>query len=229
MKSIIRFVASMFALSTCATAQTATIPAAEFERKLAAPKVQLLDVRTDREYQDGHLKNSLQANWLDQKEFAGRTRHLDKSAPVMVYCASGGRSAAAMQWLEARGFKDISNLDGGISSWKMAGKEVVAPAAAAEMTVADFNAAVREGTVLVDVGAAWCPPCRRMKPVLNSLQQELAGAFKLVKIDGAKDIAVMKQLRSEVLPTFIVFKNGTETWRKQGIVSQADLKAALAQ
>jgi hypothetical protein len=39
----------------------------------------------------------------------------------------------------------------------------------------------------------------------------------------------MKQLRSEVLPTFIVFKNGTETWRKQGIVSQADLKAALAQ
>jgi thioredoxin-like negative regulator of GroEL len=68
-----------------------------------------------------------------------------------------------------------------------------------------------------------------MEPVLERLQQEAAAAFKLVKVDGGKDTAVMKQLRAAVLPTFVVFKDGKETWRKQGIVSLADLQAALAQ
>ncbi|MCF7673882.1 MAG: thioredoxin fold domain-containing protein [Akkermansiaceae bacterium] len=229
MKSIIRLLASILVISSCATARTESVAVAEFERKLAEPKVQLLDVRTAREYERGHLKSSLQANWLDQKEFAERTQHLDKSVPVLVYCASGGRSAAAMKWLETQRFENVINLKGGISGWKMAGKKVVAPVAAAAMTVADFKAAVQAGTVLVDVGAAWCPPCKKMEPVLKSLQQESGVSFNLVKVDGATDIAVMKQLRAEVLPTFVVFKNGKETWRKQGIVSLADLKAALAQ
>ena len=134
-----------------------------------------------------------------------------------------------MEWLKAQGFGDVSNLKGGISGWKRAGKPVVAVAAAAEMTLADFTAATQAGTVLVDVGAAWCPPCKKMEPVLDRLQQEAAAAFKMGKLDGDKDTSVMKQLRAAVLPTFVVFKDGNETWRKQGIVSLADLQAALAQ
>jgi len=229
MKSIICILPFILAIFSCAKEEAGTIAAAEFEQKMAEPKAQLLDVRTAEEYEKGRLKNSLQADWLDQKQFAERVAHLDKSAPILVYCASGGRSAAAMQWLKAQGFANVSNLKGGYAGWKMAGKPVVAAAATAEMTLADFNAAIQAGTVLVDVGAAWCPPCKRMEPVLDALQQELTGAFKLVKVEGGKDLAVMKQLRSEVLPTFVVFKNGKETWRKQGIVSLADLKAALAQ
>ena len=229
MKSILRLLPLILVLFSCSKAETGTIAAAEFEAKMAEPKAQLLDVRTAEEYGKDHLKNSMQADWLDKAQFAERVAHLDKSAPVLVYCASGGRSAEAMQWLKAQGFGDVSNLKGGISGWKRAGKPVVAAAAAAEMTIADFNAATQAGTVLVDVGAAWCPPCKKMEPVLDLLQQEPAAAFKLVKVEGGQDIAVMKQLRAEVLPTFVVFKDGKETWRKQGVVSLADLKAALAQ
>jgi rhodanese-related sulfurtransferase len=230
MKSMIRFLAPILLVSSCTlAAETGSVPAAEFARKMAEPKVQLLDVRTASEFDRGRLKDSLQANWLDQKEFADRTQHLDKSVPILVYCASGGRSAQAMEWLKTQGFEQVTNLKGGLADWKMAGLSVVSAVAATEMTVADFNAAIQTGTVLVDVGAAWCPPCRKMEPVVKSLQQEPAAAFKLVKVDGGKDIAVMKQLRSAVLPTFVVFKNGKETWRKQGIVSRADLKVALAQ
>jgi rhodanese-related sulfurtransferase len=229
MKSILRLLPLIFVMFSCSKAETGSVAAAEFEAKMAEPKAQLLDVRTAEEYGKDHLKNSLQADWLVKEQFAQRVAHLDKAAPVLVYCASGGRSAQAMEWLKAQGFGDVTNLKGGIAGWKVAGKPVEAVAAAAEMTLADFTAAIQAGTVLVDVGAAWCPPCKKMEPVLERLQQEAAAAFKLVKVDGGKDTAVMKQLRAAVLPTFVVFKDGKETWRKQGIVSLADLQAALAQ
>ena len=220
---------SSVALSeTESVAQTGgTISVAAFEQKLKTPGIQILDVRTAGEYQGGHFNNSLQANWLDQKEFADRVQHIDKSKPVLVYCASGVRSAEAMNWMKQNGFSDVSNLRGGISAWRMEGKPLESKAAREELSMAAFAASTKTGTILVDIGAEWCPPCVKMEPVLQQLQKEKGNQFNLVKVDGGIDIEVMKQLRSEGLPTFIVFKNGKETWRKQGIVDYATLAAAI--
>lgn len=219
---------SLIALACNVNSQTGVIPAAEFEKKLSQPKVQVLDVRTAQEYQSGHLKNALQANWLDKEQFADRTQYLDKSQPVLIYCASGVRSGQAMQALMQQGFKEVYNLGGGLSSWKMAGKPVVAEAPPAEMSLQVFQSMVKGAKIaLVDIGAEWCPPCRKMEPVLQQLQQNLKGSFSLIRVDGGNDITVMKSLNFVALPTFIVFKNGKETWRKQGITSYDELKAAL--
>lgn len=220
---------SSVALSeTESVAQTGgTISVAAFEQKLKTPGIQILDVRTAGEYQGGHFNNSLQANWLDQKEFADRVQHIDKSKPVLVYCASGVRSAEAMNWMKQNGFSDVSNLRGGISAWRMEGKPLESKAAREELSIAAFTASTKTGTILVDIGAEWCPPCVKMEPVLQQLQKEKGNQFNLVKVDGGIDIEVMKQLRSAGLPTFIVFKNGKETWRKQGIVDYATLAAAI--
>lgn len=104
-----------------------------------AEPVQLLDVRTAAEYQRGHLKNTLQADWLDKKQFAERTEHLDKLKPILVYCASGVRSGEAMKWLAAKGFTNVANLKGGLSAWKMDGKPLEEVNAPAEMLVSNFN------------------------------------------------------------------------------------------
>jgi thioredoxin-like negative regulator of GroEL len=53
------------------------------------------------------------------------------------------------------------------------------------------------------------------------------GKFKLVKVDGGIDINVMKAQKVETLPVFIIYKNGKETWRKQGVVELSELKANL--
>ena len=204
-----------------------TISVAAFEQKMKTTGIQILDVRTVGEYHGGHFNNSLQANWLDQKEFADRVQHIDKSKPVLVYCASGIRSAEAMNWMKQNGFIDVSNLRGGISAWRMEGKPLESKASREELSKAAFNASTQTGTILVDIGAEWCPPCVKMEPVLQQLQKEKGTQFNLVKVDGGIDIEVMKLLRSEGLPTFIVFKNGKETWRKQGIVDYATLAAAI--
>jgi thioredoxin-like negative regulator of GroEL len=82
-------------------------------------------------------------------------------------------------------------------------------------------------TILVDFGATWCPPCKKMEPVLATLQQKAAGKYNLVKIDGGVHLTIMQQLKVEALPTFIIYKNGKEVWRKQGIVNLEEFMGLL--
>lgn len=206
------------------------IPADEFARRLNIKETQLLDVRTTGEYQSGHLKNSLQADWLDKVQFADRTRYLDKNKPLLVYCASGVRSAAAAKWFLNNGFTNVQNLQGGLTSWKLAGRPVDAAVTQLQMGVDTYNQLIRSNkVVLVDFGAQWCPPCKKMEPVLQQLQKDLPYQFKLVKVDGGNDLEVMKVQNVAAIPVFIIYKNGKETWRKQGVVDLMELKQKLTQ
>lgn len=201
---------------------------AEFEKRINTRQPQLLDVRTAGEYQSGHIKNSLQADWLNKEQFTDRIKYLDKNKPLLVYCASGVRSGAAAKWLLENGFTDVQNLKGGMVSWKLEGKPVEAVDAKTQLTVEQYKELSKSGDiVLVDFGAEWCPPCKKMEPVLQQLQKELAGKFKLVKVDGGIDINVMRSQKVETLPVFIIYKNGKEIWRKQGVVDLSELKASL--
>jgi len=214
-------------------AQTSTnnpqaLNAAAYKEAIAAKNIQVLDVRTATEFNGGHIKHALQANWLDPKEFADRTQHLDKNLPVYVYCQAGGRSASAQSALEAKGYKVI-NLEGGMSNWKMNGFPVEGAGNKVQMRVEDFDKTIASNKiVLVDIGADWCPPCRKMLPVLETLKQKPAAPFYFLAVDGGEDIEVMKSLKSEGLPTFILFKNGKEAWRHEGLVTLEEFNAALS-
>lgn len=95
----------------------------DFEKGVKKTNVQVLDVRTNAEYQSGHLKNAVLADWNNQEEFVKKVQTLIKSKPVYTYCLVGGRSAAATKWLTSKGYK-VYNMDGGIAAWKRAGKPV---------------------------------------------------------------------------------------------------------
>lgn len=233
MKPLIQYVfVLIIAFSSCDSIaqQKLSITVTEFESKWQTGSYQLLDVRTTGEYKAGHLKNSLQADWLNKQQFEERTRHLNKSKPVLVYCASGVRSEQAAKWLLKQGFTEVFNLKGGTSAWQIAGRQLEADVVTEQMTVSLFQQKIQtEGIVLVDIGAEWCPPCKKMEPVINQLQAELAGKFKLVKVDGGNDIEVMKHIKADALPTFIIYKNGKEIWRDFGIISKEVLQAKIVQ
>lgn len=204
-----------------------TITAAAFKQAISSQAVQVLDVRTANEFNGGHIQHALQANWMDKNEFADRTQHLDKSQPVYVYCQAGGRSASAQSFLVEKGFK-VFNLEGGMSNWKMNGFPVEGAGTVAQMRMTDVEKIIASNKiVLVDIGADWCPPCRKMLPVLAELKKQTTPTFYFLAVDGGNDIDVMKALHAEGLPTFIIYKNGVETWRKQGIVTLADFNNAL--
>ncbi|TRZ82147.1 MAG: hypothetical protein D4R91_04495 [Sediminibacterium sp.] len=223
------FFMASFIISCAQTNTNASLSlnAAAYKEAIAAKNIQVLDVRTAAEFKGGHIKDALQANWLDQKEFADRTQHLDKNLPVYVYCQAGVRSASAQAALEAKGYK-VVNLAGGMSNWKMNGFSVEGADNKTQMRVDDLNITIASNKmVLVEIGGDWCPPCRKMLPILETLKQKSAAPFYFLAVDGANDIEVMKSLKSEGLPTFILFKNGKETWRHEGLVKLEEFNAAL--
>ncbi len=199
-----------------------------FEEGMQQPGVQIFDVRTSGEYNAGHLHDALQADFTKKEEFNERVKYLDKDKPVYVYCLSGGRSTAAATWMRDNGFKEVVEMQGGIVAWKKAGKALDGAKEAPQMAISTFREAVKAGKlVLVDVGAEWCPPCRKMEPVLQQFLQANK-KVQLVKVDAGKDQEVMKAIDAATPPTFIFYKNGQEVWRKTGIVDLSELNKLAA-
>ena len=219
----------LFSISCIAQSDPETsLKTDKFEKAIDKGGIQLLDVRTSGEYRSGHIKNSLQADWNNKTEFNDRIQYVDKNRPVYVYCLVGGRSAAAADWMRQNGFTAVYELQGGINAWKKDGKKLEGVSDEPQMTVEQYWAKIpTDKTVLVDFGATWCPPCVKMAPVIDELGKNNGLNFQLIKIDAGIQLDVMKALNIEPIPVFIVYKNGKEVWRKQGIVSKEELTSQL--
>lgn len=78
----------------------------------------LLDVRMELEYKEFHLPG---ATLLPLPELPDRLGEIDREKPVVVYCRSGMRSAAAARLLAGAGFPRVVNMLGGAMAWQGAG------------------------------------------------------------------------------------------------------------
>ena len=212
------------------TAQTKTaLTADEFEKEITAKEnIQILDVRTPGEFFSGHIKNALQADWNDKTEFERRLAFIDKIKPVYVYCLAGGRSAAAADKMRKAGYKNVFELKGGTNAWRAANKPLEGASTEKQMSIDDLNATIKGSKiVLVDFGAGWCPPCKQMEPVLKSLTENNKGKFTLLKVDGGRDQDILQAYKVTALPVFIVFKDGKQVWRKDGIATEKEIAEQL--
>jgi hydroxyacylglutathione hydrolase len=103
----------------------AQLPVQELNRLLPSRDFRLLDVRTPREWDGGHLPG---ARYLFLGDLPERLRDLDPDEPVVVYCASGYRSSLAASLLQASGFRQVRNVPGSYAAWTAAAFPVVRPA-----------------------------------------------------------------------------------------------------
>lgn len=81
--------------------------------------------------------------------------------------------------------------------------------------------------VLVDFGAAWCPPCRVIEPLLERLAKERAGTARVVQVDADASAGVAARYKVRALPTVIVFVGGKEHKRHTGATSLEVLAALV--
>ena len=93
-----------------------TITVEQFQKKVkGSGAIQLVDVRTPKEFTDGHLKGATNYNVLDSTLYRNMS-NLNRRKAVFVYCKSGTRSMRAAEQLKAAGFK-VFNMEGGITNW----------------------------------------------------------------------------------------------------------------
>ncbi|WP_246345943.1 rhodanese-like domain-containing protein [Sedimentibacter hydroxybenzoicus] len=91
------------------------ISAEEAKSIIDSEDVIILDVRTQEEYDSGHIKNAI---LLPVTEIASKTGEFVpyKDAKILVYCRSGNRSATAAKDLIKMGYTDVYDF-GGINDW----------------------------------------------------------------------------------------------------------------
>jgi len=79
----------------------------------------VLDVRTDKEFNEGHIVNSIH---IPQANVTERIAELEKlkHKPIIVSCRTGQRSGQVCGALKKQGFDHIYNLAGGVMAWQNA-------------------------------------------------------------------------------------------------------------
>lgn len=84
--------------------------------------VQLVDVRTIKEFNEHYIKGA--ENIVFDDNFDEKIKKLQKDKPIILYCRTGRRSKKCAEVLAERGFKKIYDLKGGITQWRKEGFEI---------------------------------------------------------------------------------------------------------
>jgi phage shock protein E len=119
----------------------AVAPAAVAELSARADAPLILDVRSQAEYEAGHVPGAV---LIPHDQLAGRLSELDRERWVLVYCKSGRRAGIAEEVLVKNGF-DVRQMEGSWNRWSVEGRPVEPGAPDAEGTTEPETRAVEAG------------------------------------------------------------------------------------
>ena len=105
-------------------AQSNDITADEFASHQYNADVVILDVRTSREFEQGHIENAILLD-VYSTGAGERINQLDKNKVYYVYCHSGVRSRSVVNFMRSLGFEESYNIQGGILSISRVGVKMV--------------------------------------------------------------------------------------------------------
>lgn len=95
------------------------------QRMTGGSKITVVDVRSKREFMTGHINGAFNIPFPDLRK---RYHELDSTMPVLVICNTGHRSSLGTSILKQHGFKDVSNVAGGMTGFNAAGLGAECPA-----------------------------------------------------------------------------------------------------
>ena len=199
----------------------------EFNELLKSGDGIIIDVRTPHEFHSGHIKEASNIDFYSD-EFINKLEVVGKDVPIYIYCRSGGRSLQAAIKMKEIGFNNIYNLIGGINAWNSAKYSMTKSISTKKInnrrySILDIEDISRNNeTVLLGFSTQWCSPCKKMKPVIQNIQEENP-RIKIVSIDADSNKELVKKYKIRGIPEFIVLKNNKEMFRHIGIISKEEL------
>ena len=201
----------------------------EFSTKLSQQEnPQIIDARSAEEFALNHLPRAVNFN-LQSTNYAALVKILDPAKPVFVYSIQNGRSSALAGDLRSRGFREVYDLEKGLGNWVGGGKPLFV-AGKEELSLSEFKQILASNKlVLVDIGSRYCGSCKRVKPILKTLRQELGEALKIVELGLEESPELIASLKTvNAFPYLILYQQGEIVWQRSGITDlKSDLDLAL--
>ena len=197
-------------------------------------KALILDVRTPEETQLGIIEGATVINFHDD-DFEAKIQLMEKSKPIVVYCASGGRSSQAASILAEQGFMEVYNLEGGLYGWQNEGLPVTQALhdlGSSAITKEEVMTLIQESNaVLIDFYAPWCAPCKAMAPIIDDNEKTYGESIQVERVDVAANPELGKAFNVSSIPVFAIYHEGKEVWRSNGLTEKSilvdEIKKAL--
>ena len=98
-----------------------------------------------------------------------------------------------------------------------------------EITSENFEEEVlkAEKTVLVDMYATWCGPCKMQSPIIDKIADEQGENIKVAKIDIDEAPEIAEKYGVMSIPTLLIIKNGEVSKQFVGLTKKEDIEASL--
>ena len=219
---------TVFGFSQNKSSNTVTLDV--FYSKIKSEKnPQIIDARGPEEFVLNHINGAVNFN-LESKDYDQQIAKLDKTKPVFTYSIGAGRSVWLADDLLKKGFKEAYSLEGGIANWIGNGKPFYTNSKS-KLTLAEYKKIISENKdVLVDIGSKYCAPCKKVKPILQTIKAQYGEHLKIVEIELEDSPQVIADLKTvKVFPTLILYKDGKIVFKKEGLGDlKNDVDVALA-
>jgi thioredoxin 1 len=85
----------------------------------------------------------------------------------------------------------------------------------------------KPGVLLVDFSAEWCPPCRRLEPIINELAADFTGSATIAAVDVEMNPVITARYKVRNMPTILIFKDGEVVDRQIGFATKQVLATMI--
>ena len=223
------FISAFFSCSTSLNDTYQSIDIVELKEVINYQDIIILDVRTAHETSKGYIPDATFIDYYDDK-FDEKINLIDRKKSIYVYCKIGGRSKKVAENLHGMGFSEVYNLEGGFIKWKNSNL----PYYSDTINFKDLkvnhhtpkyldSVLLNHENVLVYISTKWCNPCRKMEPVIDRFAEEHIRTVKVLKLDLDRHSFLTGRYNIKSIPTYVLYKNNIEVWRKSGIIAYKEL------
>lgn len=232
MKKTITTILLVISLFTFGLAQTkvSNLSPKECLLLLTNKKVKLIDVRTKNEFNKENIEGSVNIN-LYSSDFKTKILELPKSSKIILYCATGYRSYKAGQFLVQNGYTKVYNMSKGIMGWRnnqfatISGKK-----SQDKISYATYSKLLKSPrSVFIDFYAPWCPPCRKMLPIVNKLKKEYKNKIDIVTINTEENKNLSKRLNIKGVPYLMLVKNGKTVFTSSKAMTEKEIRKLFSE
>lgn len=112
-----------FAQNSISDGSISSVAAHEFNKLVSSGNYTLLDIRTQKEFEEGHINTAINIDFYN-KGFE-QSIEVYKNVPILIYSRSSGQSKQALSKMSGMNFKKVVELDNGIVAWKREGLPLV--------------------------------------------------------------------------------------------------------